>query len=73
VITTWIRIVCVERVTAGEIDALLTMSRAGGASCAIGIALLPGGQPLEDTIPVGAEVAWPAPLVLCAVTVTRSV
>jgi len=53
----WIRIVCVPRVTAGEIDALAIASRAGGERLAIGIAPVPGVQPLGDTIAVGADVA----------------
>ena len=64
---------CVARVTDGEIDSLPIMSRAGGAICVIWRVPAPGGQPLGDTIAVGDDVAWPAPLAFRAVTVTRSV
>jgi hypothetical protein len=63
----------VERVTGRTTDPAATTSRAGGASWAIWMVPVPGGQPLGDTIAVGADVALPAPLAFRAVTVTRSV
>jgi hypothetical protein len=66
-------IVRVERVRAGEIELLPIWRRAGGAKAPMEIAPDPTGHPVGVTIAVGADVACPAPLALCAVTVTRSV
>jgi hypothetical protein len=48
-------------------------SRAGGVNVAIWIAPVPGGHPLGGMTAVGAEVAVVDPLLLRAVTFTRSV
>jgi hypothetical protein len=73
VTVTWSWIEFVERLTAGLTDAAEMVSRAGGVTVPTGIAAFPGGHPLGGTTAVAAEVAVVDPVLLCAVTATRSV
>jgi hypothetical protein len=69
----WRWIAVDERRTRGLIDAAAMLSRAGGVNVPIWIGLSPGGHPLCGTTAVAADVAVVDPLLLCAVTLTRSV
>jgi hypothetical protein len=72
-ITTWIRIVFVDRVRDGAIDALAICRRSGGARAATGTVPVAEGHPFVGTSAVAADVAEALPSAFLAVTVTRSV